>query len=148
MSSFANFFLLISNFNACLWLYNIHGRCTVIPSFKGTIYDNSSLWHTLHVQDTSNIKTFLFQEATSAPFPACAPNFTSTAQTILTTREHAAAKSELLLISMELAFISITAYNLASDSGWHVWNPLKYKHLSAQESRRAYYFRSPIWMAL
>lgn len=57
------------------------------------------------------------------------PNFTSVTETILTTRELAAAKGELLLISMELALTSIIAYSLLCDSGLHVWNPFKYNIL-------------------
>lgn len=151
LSIFANFFLSVSHVSARLWLCNIYGRYTVISSFKDNyIYDNS-LWYTLHIKDTPNIRTFLFQVVTSARFPACVPNLPSTTQAILSARERAAAKAELLLISMELALISITAYNLSSliqaDTSRIVWS-LCTKHLSVQAPRSPYHFRSPLWMAL
>jgi len=80
----------------------------VSPVLKTTMCDNSSLWHTSLIKDTPTIRAFLFQEATSASFPACGPNFASTTSTILTTSEHSAGKGELLFI------ISITAYHLPS----------------------------------
>lgn len=42
------------------------GGTQLSPVLKTTIYGNSSLWHTLHIKDTVNVRTFLFQEVTSA----------------------------------------------------------------------------------